>query len=152
MFESEEFFGKNKPRGRLWEVLHVKQADPAPSVPTVILRGLAGGCPRCGSGALFAGFLQVRPECEICGLDFSAADAGDGPAVFVIFIAGAIVAFAALITEAVYEPPLWVHALLWAPLAVVVCLAPLRPLKGLLIALQFHFRAAEGRTDRGDRA
>jgi uncharacterized protein (DUF983 family) len=29
----------------------------------------------------------------------------------------------------------------------VVCIAPLRPLKGLLIALQYHFQAAEGRID-----
>ena len=123
-----------------------------PTLGTAFARGLAGRCPRCGEGKLFAGFLRVKPACETCGLDYSFVDSGDGPAVFVIFIAGFIVAGSALITEVLYQPPLWVHALLWGPLAVVVCLGPLRPLKGLMIALQYHFQAAEGRIDRGDRA
>jgi uncharacterized protein (DUF983 family) len=37
---------------------------------------------------------------------------------------------------------------LWVPLILIVTLAPLRPLKGLLIALQFHHKAAEGRLER----
>jgi uncharacterized protein (DUF983 family) len=116
--------------------------------PLPIARGLAGRCPRCGKGRLFQGFLGLRPHCEACGLDFDFADAGDGPAVFVILIGGAIVVFAALITEAVYQPPYWVHAALWIPLILIVTLAPLRPVKGLLIALQFHHKAAEGRLEQ----
>jgi len=108
-------------------------------------RGLRGRCPRCGEGRLFQGFLTLRPACEHCGLDFNFADAGDGPAVFVILIGGALVVLAALLTEVVYQPPYWVHAALWLPLILIVTLAPLRPIKGLLIALQYHHRAAEGR-------
>jgi len=115
--------------------------------PLPIARGLAGRCPRCGKGRLFRGFLGLRPSCESCGLDFSFADAGDGPAVFVILIGGAIVVFAALITEVVYQPPYWVHAALWLPLVLVVTLGPLRPIKGLLIALQYHHKAQEGRLE-----
>ncbi len=110
-----------------------------------IARGLRGRCPRCGEGRLFRGFLQLRPRCESCGLDFDFADAGDGPAVFVILLGGAIVVGAALITEVVYQPPYWVHAMLWLPLILLVTLAPLRPIKGLMIALQYHHRAQEGR-------
>ena len=94
---------------------------------------------------MFQGFLQLRPRCESCGLDFNFADAGDGPAVFVILIGGAIVVGAALITEVVYQPPYWLHAMLWLPLILLVTLAPLRPVKGLMIALQYHHRAQEGR-------
>ena len=111
-------------------------------------RGLRGRCPRCGEGRLFQGFLSLRPACERCGLSYSFADAGDGPAVFVILIAGAIVVFAALITEVVYQPPYWLHAVLWLPLILIVTLAPLRLIKGLLIALQYHHKAAEGRLER----
>lgn len=114
-------------------------------------RGLRGRCPRCGKGKLFQGFLGLRPRCEHCGLDYGFADAGDGPAVFVILIGGFIVVFAALITEFVYQPPYWVHAALWIPLILIVTLAPLRLIKGLLIALQYHHRAQEGRLEfRGD--
>jgi uncharacterized protein (DUF983 family) len=112
-----------------------------------IAKGLRGCCPRCGEGKLFQGFLRLRPACEHCGLDFGFADAGDGPAVFVILIGGAIVVFAALITEVVYQPPYWLHAALWLPLILLVTLAPLRPIKGLMIALQYHHKAAEGRLE-----
>ena len=117
--------------------------------PSPYLTGLAGRCPSCGRGALFRGFLTLRSRCDACGLDYAFADAGDGPAVFVILLGGLIVVAAALIVEVVYQPPFWVHAVLWAPLILVVTLAPLRLLKGLLIALQFHHKAAEGRLDRG---
>ena len=114
-------------------------------------RGLRGRCPRCGEGRLFQGFLALRPACEKCGLDYSFADAGDGPAVFVILFGGFVVVFAALITEVVYQPPYWLHAVLWLPLILIVTLAPLRLMKGLLIVLQYHHKAAEGRLEyRGD--
>jgi uncharacterized protein (DUF983 family) len=116
-----------------------------PSLPETLWRGVAGRCPRCGKGSAFDHFLSVAPACRSCGLDYGFADAGDGPAVFVILFAGFLVAGAALITEAIYAPPVWVHALLWGPLILVACLGPLRPLKGLLIALQYRFQAAEGR-------
>ncbi len=115
--------------------------------PLPIARGLRGRCPRCGKGKLFQGFLTLRPACDQCGLDFNFADAGDGPAVFVILLGGAIVVFAALMTEVVYQPPYWVHALLWLPLILLVTLGPLRPIKGLLIAVQYHHKAAEGRLE-----
>ena len=125
--------------------------DKAPTNNLPIGRGLRGRCPRCGEGRLFHGFLSLRPACERCGLDYGFADAGDGPAVFVILIGGFIVVFAALMTEVVYQPPYWVHAALWLPLILVVTLVPLRLIKGLLIALQYHHKAAEGRLDyRGD--
>jgi uncharacterized protein (DUF983 family) len=120
--------------------------------PLPIGRGLRGRCPRCGKGRLFQGFLSLRPRCENCGLDFGFADSGDGPAVFVILIGGGIVVFAALLTEVIFQPPYWVHAALWLPLVLLVTLVPLRLLKGLLIALQFHHKAAEGRLEqRADR-
>lgn len=115
-------------------------------------RGLRGRCPRCGDGKLFRGFLSLQKTCERCRLDYGFADAGDGPAVFVILIGGFIVVFAALITEVVYQPPYWVHAVLWLPLILVVTLVPLRAIKGLLIALQYHHKAAEGRLERQDTA
>ncbi|HEY6255475.1 MAG TPA: DUF983 domain-containing protein [Xanthobacteraceae bacterium] len=120
----------------------------ASSLP--IGRGLAGRCPRCGKGRLFHGYLTLAPRCERCGLDYSFADAGDGPAIFVILFAGFIVAGAALVVEVLYEPPYWVHALLWGPLILITTLGPLRAMKGLLIALQFHHKAAEGRLTGGD--
>src|SRR5919199_3861767 len=107
--------------------------------------GLRGRCPRCGQGRLFSGFLTTAPRCGVCGLDYGFVDAGDGPAVFVILIVGFVVVGAALVTEMLYRPPYWVHAMLWLPLVLVLCLGLVRPLKGVLIALQYTHKAAEGR-------
>lgn len=108
------------------------------------MRGLICKCPRCGEGRLYSGFLTLRPDCEVCGLDYAFIDAGDGPAVFIIMIAGFIVVGSALVVEIKYQPPFWVHAALWGPLILATTLLPLRSMKALLIALQYHHKAAEG--------
>lgn len=109
--------------------------------------GLSGRCPRCGEGRLFKGFLAVGERCGNCRLDYSFADAGDGPAVFVILIIGFIVVGLALWMEVSLNPPLWVHFLLWVPLTLVLALTALRIIKGLLIVLQYRNKAAEGRIE-----
>jgi len=119
--------------------------DTPPTVTEGALRGIACKCPRCGKGGIYAGFLTLRPRCEACGLDFAFMDSGDGPAIFIIMIAGAIVVGAALIVEVKYQPPFWLHAALWLPLIAVTTLLPLRAMKSLLIALQYHHKAAPGR-------
>ena len=106
--------------------------------------GLACHCPRCGKGRLLRGFLTLAPRCTACGLDYGFADAGDGPAVFVTLFAGFIVVGLMLWTDAVYAPPIWLLMTIFLPLAVVVCLGLLRPLKGLLVALQYRNKAAQG--------
>ncbi|WP_374629957.1 DUF983 domain-containing protein [Pannonibacter indicus] len=112
--------------------------------------GLRCRCPRCGEGRLFRGFLTPRPACTACGLDLAfAAESGDGPAVFVIMIVGFIVVGLVLAVELAYAPPIWLHLLLWLPLTVILGLGVLRPLKGLMIAMQYRNDAAEGRLDAG---
>ncbi len=93
---------------------------------------------------MFSAFLTVAPKCEVCGLDFAFADAGDGPAVLVTLLAGFVVLGVALAVEVAYEPPLWVYAVVFIPLTLVVCLGMLRPLKGFLIASQYVNKAAPG--------
>jgi uncharacterized protein (DUF983 family) len=108
--------------------------------PTVspLRAGLACRCPRCGRGPLFTGLLTVRPSCEVCGLDLSAQNAGDGPAVFVILVLGLIVVGLAALTEVNFSPPTWVHLLLWTPLILAGAPALLRPFKAVLIALEYR--------------
>jgi uncharacterized protein (DUF983 family) len=112
--------------------------DRVMSRPVSVLRAaLSCRCPRCGEGRLFAGLLAVRPACPECGLDLSAQDAGDGPAVFVILLLGMIVVGLAAWVELKFGPPLWVHMLVWTPLILGGAILMLRPLKAGLIALQY---------------
>lgn len=113
---------------------------------SAIATGLACKCPRCAEGPLYAGFLTVAERCTVCGLDLKKADSGDGPAVFIIFILGFLVVPAALWVEARFEPPMWLHMAIWPAVILGGALGLLRPMKGVLIALQYRHRASESGT------
>ena len=109
-----------------------------------ILTGLKCRCPRCGEGKLFNGYLKVAPVCTVCGLDLKFADSGDGPAVFVIFIVAPIVIALALLVGALFNPPPYIHLILWIPTTLILSLLLLPPFKGVLVAQQNRHDAHEG--------
>ena len=94
-------------------------------------------CPRCGRGSLFSGMLDVRERCEVCNLDLTPHDTGDGATVFVILILGAIAVGLAIWLETAFEPPIWVHLIVWIPVISIASIAMLRPFKGILIGLHY---------------
>lgn len=104
---------------------------------------LVGRCPACGRGALFHGLLSVVPACAVCGQPFAGQDSGDGPVAFIILIAGFVVVGAALVVEIKYGWPVWLHMAVWLPLALLLSVGLMRPLKGLLIGLQYRHRREE---------
>jgi uncharacterized protein (DUF983 family) len=110
-----------------------------------ILAGVQGRCPRCGEGRLFDGFISLDQSCSSCDLDYDFADSGDGPAVFIMLIVGFLVVGLAIYTEINYRPDYWVHAVLWLPSILILSAGLLRPLKGILICLQYSNDAREGR-------
>ncbi|WP_404405932.1 DUF983 domain-containing protein [Pelagibacterium halotolerans] len=112
--------------------------------PSPIATGLAGRCPRCGEGHLFSGFLTLADTCESCGLDYSFADSGDGPAVLIMFPVGTIVVLLWLLTDALFGFPFIVHILLWFPTTIILSIALLRPFKGVMINLQYKAGARPG--------
>jgi uncharacterized protein (DUF983 family) len=114
-----------------------------PAVST-LAAALLCRCPRCGRGKLYDGIVSIAPRCAVCGLDLRAHDAGDGPIVFVVFLLGAIVVALAVVVEFTFAPPLWVHAVLWAPVVLIGSIVMLRPLKAGFIALQYRHRALGG--------
>jgi uncharacterized protein (DUF983 family) len=120
-----------------------ERADRYLPVP-VLAAALRCRCPRCGQGKLFDGLLTVAPRCSACGLDLAAQDAGDGPAVFVVLILGALVVGLALLVEVKFAPPFWVHLVLWTPVVIGGAIAMLRPLKAWLIAMQYRHHLLGG--------
>ncbi len=97
---------------------------------------------------MFDGLLKIAPRCHACGASFESADVGDGASVFALFIVGFLAMVVFLLVALTFDhPPLWVHALIQLPLVPLATIACLRPLKGLLFALQFHHDAQEARLD-----
>jgi uncharacterized protein (DUF983 family) len=117
----------------------------AVSQPLLVLAGLRGLCPRCGSAGLFRGLVSFAPRCRSCGLDLASFNVGDGPAAFLIFIVGAIVVGLAMFVELKFSPPFWVHVLLWVPVATGLVILLLRASKTILATLEYRHRAREGR-------
>ena len=109
---------------------------------------MAGRCPRCGEGKLFDGFVSLKESCSNCGLSYKFADSGDGPAVFIILIAGFLIIAPMFYVENAYAPPIWLHLVVFLPLTLMVCLGMLRPMKGLMIGLQFKNKAELGKLEQ----
>lgn len=103
-----------------------------------LLRGLKGQCPCCGRGKLFGAFLKTFERCAECGEPFHHHRADDFPPYIVIFLLGHILVPLALAIEEGFAPPEWVYLAFFIPLTVVLAIALLQPVKGLVVALQWH--------------
>lgn len=103
---------------------------------------LRARCPRCGRGHLFAGplTLNVAKGCDHCGLDYTFAEIGDGPAVFAIFILGVVVLAGAMIAEFKLGIPYLYHMPFWVVVTPLLALWLLRRLKSTLMAIQYSQR------------
>ncbi|WP_239987435.1 DUF983 domain-containing protein [Sphingosinithalassobacter portus] len=127
-------------------------SDPQPKTPepAPVDSGTKGSCPRCGAGTLFSGPVKFADRCSECGLDFTQFNVGDGPVVFLTLGIGAFVTILAVVVELSFSPPFWVHAALWIPLTLILVVVTLRFAKGLLLALEYRNKAAEGRIARDE--
>ena len=115
--------------------------------PGVTAAALFGLCPRCGGRTLFDGVATFAPRCRACGLDFSRFNVGDGPAAFLTLIIGTLITGLAIWIELAFEPPFWVHVLLWVPLTAVMVVWGLRAAKGALLAAEYQRDAREVRNE-----
>jgi len=104
------------------------------SIWTGIKRGLRLRCPNCGQGRLFAGYLKIRSTCEICGVDNRIYPSDDFPPYLTILVAGHVVVPLFAWSDR-YEPPLWLQAVIWLPITLIMCLALLPVMKGATVGL-----------------
>lgn len=115
-------------------------AETPVSLPHSILRCR---CPRCGRGNLFKGILAVPDRCSVCSLDLRQSDTGDAGAVPIVILLGAIVGGLAIWTEFRFDPPWWLHALLWPIVTVPAAIFLMRLAKSAMIGMQFRHRSTE---------
>lgn len=103
-----------------------------------LMRGLLGRCPACGEGHLFRAFVKVADACEKCGEPFHHHRADDFPAYLTIVLVGHVVVPLAMYVEITFMLNYWLHAAIWLPMILVLSLGLLQPLKGLIVAMQWH--------------
>ena len=123
--------------------MSVEMPDVAKGRPPIAEAALSGLCPRCGDKTLFAGTARFADHCRACNLDFSQFNVGDGPAAFLTLIVGTLVVVLAIWVQLAFEPPFWVHIVLWVPLTAILTLGGLRIAKAALLASEYRNRARE---------
>lgn len=105
--------------------------------------GLQLRCPSCGKGPVFSGYLKFHERCAVCAADLCAADAGDGPAVFVILFVGAVAAPLLIILQFGLNLAAWLAMTITGAVAFALCLALLPYFKSVLFAFQWKHKARE---------
>jgi uncharacterized protein (DUF983 family) len=111
--------------------------------PGLVPAALFGLCPRCGARSLFDGLARFAPKCRQCGLDYAQFNVGDGPAAFLTMVIGALVVGLALWLQLAFDPPFWVHVVLWVPLTAAAVVWGLRAGKAALLAAEYQRSAKE---------
>lgn len=122
-----------------------------------IENGLKGLCPECGEGALFSSFLSFADRCNICDADFTIEDAGDGPAVFVIFAIGIFIIPLAIAFSMVTKLHMVWTISLFTPVIIIVSVLLLRLMRGIMFNLQWvnnalEHKAVKHRSDMKDKS
>jgi len=115
--------------------------------PSIAKAALFGLCPQCGGKTLFAGLGQFADKCENCGLNYSSFNVGDGPAALLVMVMGALIIVLALIVDAAFRPPFWVHVVIWVPFTAALTVLFLRMAKAALLAAEHRNRAKEAGKD-----
>ncbi len=111
--------------------------------PSIILATLTCRCPRCGKASLFCGVIAMRDTCPVCGLDITRTDVGDSFAVPILMVLGFIIIGLAIWFDFTYSPPLWLHAVIWPPVTLVLAVIMTRYLKSFFAIQQYHTRKSE---------
>ncbi len=112
-------------------------SKPKRGVFQAMLRGALRHCPACGEGRLFGRYLKVADHCPVCNEALHHHRADDAPPYFTIFIAGHLLVPLLIAFEVALRPPLWVHAAIWVPVTLAMCLALLPVVKGAIVGLQW---------------
>ncbi len=98
-----------------------------------IQRGVMNRCPCCGEGKVFRAYLKVVDECSACHAPLGALRSDDAPPYFTILIVGHVLVPLLFWVERAYEPPIWLHMVIWLPLFTLACIGLLRPIKGAVV-------------------
>jgi uncharacterized protein (DUF983 family) len=103
-------------------------------------------CPKCQKSSIFKHGMfntNLEEKCLSCGLDLTRSDSADGPAVFLIFILGFLLVPLALIVEMKIGWPIWLHVMVWGSFGLGITLWSLKPIKTLVISLQYRYRTSD---------
>jgi uncharacterized protein (DUF983 family) len=110
-------------------------------VGTAVRRGFMERCPNCGKGRLFRAYLKVVDSCPVCHEDLHYQRADDAPPYITMLVVGHIVVAGVLAAEEAWpNSPMWLGAIIWVWLTMVLSLLLLPRVKGALVGYQWALR------------
>jgi uncharacterized protein (DUF983 family) len=104
-----------------------------PSLLTGVRRGIARKCPACGEGALFCGYLAVRPICPACGNDNDQYPSDDFAPYVTIFLVLHLMVPILFAADRTWDMSVGFEAALAIPIFLIVTLLVLPFAKGAVI-------------------
>ncbi len=120
-----EFDQSTEPKRAVWRSMH---------------RGVRGKCPSCGAGTVFDRGLLVVNQCGHCGEELHHHRADDLPAYLNIFIIGHVVVAMAILLMDADIVGMWSVVAISCATAIVLSIALMRPLKGMVVGIQWALR------------
>jgi uncharacterized protein (DUF983 family) len=102
--------------------------------------GMLNRCPACGTGRLFRAFLKPVENCAACGQDYTHQRADDLPPYLVITVVGHVVVGGYMATDLVWSLTTWQHLAIWTPIALIMSILTMQPVKGGVIGLQWAMK------------
>ncbi len=109
------------------------------SASAAMSNGVRSKCPSCGEGELYTGFLTVNDSCSHCGEELHHHRADDLPPYLNIFLVGHIVVGFLMFAMKYEWFGMWTTAIGGSLLALAMAIALMRPLKGIVVAMQWAF-------------
>jgi uncharacterized protein (DUF983 family) len=110
---------------------------PKRSVTNAMAAGLRCKCPNCGEADIFEGFTAVKHTCENCSQELHHQRADDLPIYLNVFIVGHIVVALLMVSMQFEIFGMWTTAIGGSILAVIMAILLMRPLKGMVVGLQW---------------
>jgi uncharacterized protein (DUF983 family) len=121
--------------------IHARSAPGERALGLAMRRGFLGRCPNCGKGRLFRAYLKVVDACAVCGEDLHHQRADDAPPYITMLVVGHVVVAGVLAAEELWpHSSMWLGAIAWSLLALVLSLLLLPRVKGALVGYQWALR------------
>lgn len=102
-----------------------------------VWRGVCRRCPRCGESGLMVAYLKATPACAGCGESFAGIRTDDFAPWLSILVIGHLLVPAVISVERLWEPPFWVHLLVFGTLGAEMVLSCLPRAKGAALGLMW---------------
>jgi uncharacterized protein (DUF983 family) len=119
-----------------------------PDLLTGLRRGICRGCPACGRGDLFCGYLTVLPVCRVCGNDNEQYPSDDFAPYVTIFLVLHIMVPLLFLADRAWEMSIWFEGAIAIPIFSLATLTLLPFAKGGVIGLAWAFGVKRDRTTR----